>query len=157
MSNDLNQAIAPFSLPAYPSGTVSNDLLLGQWWVLYFYPKDNTPGCTQESIAFQENIERFKELNTQIIGISRDSLKSHTNFANKFGLTFTLISDVDEQLCQQFNVLKEKMNYGRKYIGIERSSFLIDPQGILSAEWRKVSVKGHVEILLETLQRLQNA
>jgi peroxiredoxin Q/BCP len=157
MPNQLIQAITPFSLPAYPTGTFSNDLLQGQWCILYFYPKDNTPGCTQQSLAFQENIERFKTLNTQIIGISRDSLKSHINFANKFELTFTLISDVDEQLCQQFNVLKEKMNYGRTYIGIERSTFLIDPQGILRAEWRKVSVNGHIEIILETLQRLQNA
>jgi peroxiredoxin Q/BCP len=157
MSNELNQPIAAFRLAAYPTGELSNADLLGKWCALYFYPKDNTPGCTQESVEFQANIEAFQTLNTTIVGVSRDSIKSHNNFATKFELTFPLISDAEEILCQQFDVLKEKMNYGKKYIGIERSTFLIDPQGVLRAQWRKVSVKGHVEDVLTTLSELNQA
>jgi len=154
MSNELNQPIANFSLAAHPTGTLTNSDLIGKWCVLYFYPKDNTPGCTQESVEFQANIEAFQTLNATIVGVSRDSIKSHNNFATKFELTFPLISDAEEIVCQQFDVLQEKMNYGKKYIGIERSTFLIDPHGILRAEWRKVSVKGHVEAVLTTLTEL---
>lgn len=157
MSNELNQPITAFNLAAHPTGELSNTDLLGRWCVLYFYPKDNTPGCTQESVEFQANLAAFQALNAYIVGVSRDSIKSHSNFSTKFELAFPLISDVDERLCQQFDVLKEKMNYGRKYIGIERSTFLIDPQGILRAEWRKVSVKGHVETVLTTLSELKQA
>lgn len=150
---ELNQPIHPFNLPAYPTGELSNTHLQGKWCVLYFYPKDNTPGCTQESIEFQAHLKDFNDLNTTIVGVSRDSIKAHSNFAAKFELTFALISDSDELLCNQFDVLKEKMNYGRKYIGIERSTFLIDPQGILRAAWRKVNINGHVELVLETLKQ----
>jgi len=157
MQNQLNQPINTFNLATYPMGELNNSDLIGKWTLLYFYPKDNTPGCTQESVEFQANLNVFKALNAQIIGVSRDSIKSHSNFATKFELTFPLISDSEEILCQQFDVLKEKMNYGRKYIGIERSSFLIDPQGVLRAEWRKVSVKGHVEAVLAKLTELNQA
>lgn len=154
MSIELNQPIAPFTLAAYPDTELSNTQLQGKWLVLYFYPKDNTPGCTQESIEFQAQLPAFEALNAQVVGVSRDSVKSHANFASKFELTFPLISDSEEILCKQFDVLKEKMNYGRAYIGIERSTFLIDPQGILRAQWRKVNIKGHVEDVLNQLQTM---
>jgi peroxiredoxin Q/BCP len=154
MPNQLNQPIEVFNLATHSAGEISNTDLIGKWTVLYFYPKDDTSGCTLESVAFQENLSAFNALNAQIIGVSRDSIASHCKFATKFELTFPLISDSEEVLCQQFDVLKEKMNYGRTYIGIERSSFLIDPQGVLRAEWRKVSVKGHVEAVLATLTEL---
>lgn len=157
MSNELNQPITAFKLAAHPIGELSNADLFGKWCVIYFYPKDNTPGCTQESVEFQTVLSAFEALNAQIVGVSRDSIKSHNNFATKFELTFPLISDAEEILCQQFDVLKEKMNYGKKYIGIERSTFLIDPQGVLRAQWRKVSVKGHVEEVLTALSELNQA
>lgn len=156
MTNELNHSINAFNLGAHPSGALSNTQLEGKWCVLYFYPKDNTPGCTQESVEFQAQINAFEALNAQIVGVSRDSIKSHINFATKFELSFPLISDADEVLCKQFDVLKEKMNYGKKYIGIERSTFIIDPQGVLRAQWRKVTVKGHVEAVLTALTEHAN-
>lgn len=150
----LHNKIPDFQAQAYPQMTINNDYLLGKWTILYFYPKDNTPGCTQESLAFQASLGDITALNAQVIGVSRDSLNSHEKFATKYELSFPLISDEDEQLCTLFAVLKEKMNYGRKYIGIERSTFLIDPQGILQHEWRKVSVKEHVQTVVNQLQSM---
>ncbi|MCC5014591.1 MULTISPECIES: peroxiredoxin [unclassified Legionella] len=127
----------------------------GKWIVLYFYPKDATPGCTTEGQDFRDAYAEFQKLNTEILGISRDSLKSHENFKCKQQFPFELISDPDEILCQQFDVIKMKSMYGKQVRGIERSTFLIDPQGILRHEWRKVSVKGHVAEVLQTLAKLQ--
>ena len=127
----------------------------GKWVVLYFYPKDSTPGCTIEGQDFRDAYADFQKLNTEILGISRDSLKSHENFKCKQQFPFELISDPDETLCQQFDVIKMKSMYGKQVRGIERSTFLIDPQGILRHEWRKVSVKGHVAEVLQTLKKLQ--
>lgn len=124
----------------------------GQHVVLYFYPKDATPGCTTEGQDFRDAYPRFQELNTQIFGISRDSLKSHENFKTKQNFPFELISDHDEQLCQLFDVIKMKSMYGKQVRGIERSTFIIDPQGKLIKEWRKVNVKGHVEDVLRALK-----
>ncbi|HHF7373935.1 peroxiredoxin [Legionella bozemanae] len=124
----------------------------GQYVVLYFYPKDATPGCTTEGQDFREAYPQFQELNTQIFGVSRDSLKSHENFKAKQSFPFELISDQDEQLCQVFDVIKMKSMYGKQVRGIERSTFIIDPQGKLSKEWRKVSVKGHVDEVLSALK-----
>ena len=122
--------------------------------MLYFYPKDNTPGCTNESKDFRDLHRRFRRRNTRVFGISRDSLKSHENFKAKQELPFELISDPDEELCRLFDVIKEKNMYGRKVMGIERSTFLIDEKGVLRQEWRKVKVKGHAEEVLAAVAEL---
>ncbi|MCH8163090.1 MAG: peroxiredoxin [Proteobacteria bacterium] len=121
--------------------------------VLYFYPKDSTPGCTLEGQDFRDNKRKFSARNTVILGVSRDSVKSHENFKSKQSFSFDLLSDPDEKLCKQFDVIKEKNMYGKKVIGIERSTFLIDEDGILVKEWRKVKVKGHVGEVLDELKR----
>ena len=127
---------------------------IGSFLVIYFYPKDNTPGCTQEGLDFSDNYKKFKNINTKVFGVSRDSIKSHINFINKFKYKFDLISDENEHLCNLFNVIKEKNMYGKKYMGIERSTFIIDPKGILIKEWRKVKVKDHAKEVLEFIKKL---
>lgn len=154
MSLNLNDPLPTFSVSAYPDQTLTDQSFKGHWTVLYFYPKDDTPGCTQESLAFEEKLSEFAALGAQIVGVSRDNLASHAKFSQKFNLTFALVCDTDEQLCQLFAVLKEKTNYGKKYIGIERSTFLIDPDGIIRYEWRKVSVPEHVNAVLAQLNLL---
>ena len=119
--------------------------------VLYFYPRDNTPGCTSEGEDFRDNFKSFAKKNTLIFGISKDTLKSHENFKDKFNFPFELISDPEEKICKLFDVIKEKSMYGKKYMGIERSTFLIDSNGKLAKEWRKVKLKGHVEEVLNSL------
>ena len=144
-----------FSLPNQHDVIVSSDKLKGHWVVLYFYPKDNTPGCTQESCDFRDTYNKLKELGCAVLGISKDSPKSHTNFISKYALPFDLLSDGDGQICESFGVWIEKSMYGRKYFGIERSTFLITPDGAIAHIWRKVSVKDHVtnviRVLTETL------
>lgn len=120
--------------------------------VLYFYPKDSTSGCTKEGQAFTEHYQKFQDANTVIIGVSRDSLSSHEKFICKYAFPFPLISDEDETVCKLFDVIKAKKMYGREYMGIERSTFLIDSKSILRKEWRKVKVNGHVEAVLEAIQ-----
>ena len=120
--------------------------------ILFFYPKDNTPGCTQEGIDFSENIKKFKNKNSQVFGISRDNLKSHNNFKEKFKFKFDLISDPDEKICNMFDVIKEKNMYGKKYMGVERSTFIINEKGILIKEWRKVKVQGHALEVLDFIK-----
>ncbi len=127
---------------------------IGKNVVLYFYPKDSTPGCTQEAQDFRDNYAQFVALNTAIFGVSRDSLKSHNNFKCKQQLPFDLISDSDETLCQLFDVLKMKNMYGKKAIGIERSTFLINKEGVLIHEWRKVTVAGHCLNVLEKIDAI---
>ena len=124
------------------------------WLILYFYPKDSTPGCTLEGQEFRDKYPEFKNLNAEILGISRDSLKSHENFKAKQSFPFELISDNNEALCELFDVIKMKSMYGKQVRGIERSTFLIDPAGKIRHGWRKVSVKGHVEDVLNTLKSL---
>ena len=139
------------------TGIITNDFMFnlsdykGQNIVIYFYPKDSTPGCTKEGEDFRDFFESFKKNNAVIMGVSRDSVSSHEKFSNKYNFPFKLISDEDEKVCKLFDVIKEKNMYGRKYMGIERSTFLIDQKGILVNEWRKVRVKGHVEEVLEAL------
>ena len=128
----------------------------GSFLVLYFYPKDNTPGCTQEGIDFSDNYKKFVSLNTKIFGISRDNLKTHNNFKNKFKYKFDLLSDENEYLCNYFDVIKEKNMYGKKYMGIERSTFIINPKGKLIKEWRKVKVKNHVKEVLDYIKELKS-
>lgn len=128
--------------------------LKGSNLVLYFYPKDNTPGCTTQGQNFRDAHADFKKLNTEILGVSRESIKSHQNFINKQSFNFDLISDPDEELCKAFDVIKEKNMYGRKYMGIERSTFIFDAKGILRHEIRKVKVKQHVDEVLELVKAL---
>ncbi len=126
----------------------------GKNLVFYFYPKDNTPGCTKEGEDFRDNYSVIKKLNTEVIGVSKDSVASHQKFIKKFNFPFNLISDENEKVCNLFNVIKEKNMYGRKYMGIERSTFLIDTNGKLVKEWRKVRVKGHVDDVIESIKEI---
>ena len=126
----------------------------GKNLVFYFYPKDNTPGCTKEGEDFRDNYSVIKKLNTEVIGVSKDSVTSHQKFVQKFNFPFNLISDENEKVCNLFNVIKEKNMYGRKYMGIERSTFLIDTNGKLIKEWRKVRVKGHVDDVIESIKEI---
>jgi peroxiredoxin Q/BCP len=124
----------------------------GRWLVLYFYPKDSTPGCTTEGIDFNGLLPKFRKLGAEVVGVSRDSLKSHQNFCTKQGFRFELASDNDEALCNAFGVIKEKNMYGRKVLGIERSTFLIDPDGVIRQSWRPVKVAGHAQAVLDALK-----
>ena len=124
----------------------------GKFLVLYFYPKDSTPGCTQEGIDFSNNYRKFKNSSAELFGISRDSIRSHENFKKKYKYKFDLISDENEEICKMFDVIKEKNMYGKKYMGIERSTFVIDKKGKLIKEWRKVKVKGHVDEVLNFIK-----
>jgi peroxiredoxin Q/BCP len=128
----------------------------GRWLVLYFYPKDSTPGCTTEGLDFNALLTKFRRAEAEIVGVSRDSTKSHQNFCAKQGFKFDLISDTDEAVCQAFDVIKPKKLYGREYVGIERSTFLIDPTGRVAHAWRGVKVPGHAEAVLETLKQARN-
>lgn len=152
MSLNCNQTLPEFSVTAYPEQTITRTNLTGKWTILYFYPKDDTPGCTQEGIEFEDRLTEFQALGAQVIGVSRDNFESHQKFSQKFNLTFPLICDTESELCNLFDVLKEKTNYGKTYIGIERSTFLIDPNATIRHEWRKVSVKDHVEAVLNELK-----
>ena len=129
--------------------------LKGQNVVLYFYPRDNTPGCTTEGQDFRDNHLKFKRRNTVVLGVSRDSLASHEKFKQKQNFPFDLVSDPDEKLCKKFDVIKEKNMYGKKVMGIERSTFIIDEQGVLRAEFRKIKVPGHVDAVLEEIKKLK--
>ena len=144
MTTDTAGEYQPFKLSDYRGKKV----------ILYFYPKDSTPGCTNESIAFRENYPSFTQANTVIFGISRDSLKSHDRFKANLELPFELISDPEEALCRQFDVIKQKMMYGKQVVGIERSTFVIDAKGTLIHEWRKVKVDGHVDEVLAFVRAL---
>ena len=144
-------AVPDFSAPMTSGKTFKLSENRGNHVVLYFYPKDSTPGCTNESIQFNELLTSFTKKNCMVFGISRDSLKSHDNFRSKYGFKFDLISDSDEAVCQMFDVIKMKNMYGKQVRGIERSTFLIDSAGILKKEWRKVSVSGHAQEVLESI------
>jgi peroxiredoxin Q/BCP len=126
----------------------------GKVRVLYFYPKDNTPGCTQEGIDFRDLEPRFEKAGAIIVGVSRDSLNSHQKFCEKMQFPFTLLSDEDGAVCALFDVIREKSLYGRKFMGIERSTFVIDGQGVLRHEWRKVKVAGHAQAVLDVVEQL---
>ena len=128
--------------------------LSGKNLILYFYPKDNTPGCTTQGQNFRDHHQAFSDANTEILGVSRESIRSHNNFINKQEFTFDLISDPDEVLCKAMDVIKEKSMYGKTYMGIERSTFIFDTTGKLIHEVRKVKVKGHVDEMLEFVQAL---
>lgn len=150
----LNQPIDNFTAAATSERTIELKELAGQQVVLYFYPKDNTPGCTTESQDFHDLHEQFTAANTIILGVSRDTLRVHENFKAKHGFPFELISDGEENLCKQFDVIKLKKLYGKEHLGIERSTFLIDSSGVLRHEWRKVKVAGHAAQVLAAAQAL---
>lgn len=145
----LNRVVADFKCAATSNQTIRLRELRGTKVVLYFYPKDATPGCTAEGQDFRDLHAKFRRQNTLVFGVSRDSLSSHEKFKAKQKFPFELISDPDEKLCGQFDVIKEKSLYGRKYLGIERSTFLIDERGKLREAWRKVKVNGHAATVLE--------
>ncbi len=157
MAVELDQAVADFQAQATSGQTVSLSDLKGRQVVLYFYPKDSTPGCTTEGQGFRDQYEAFKAANTEIFGVSRDGLKSHENFKCKQAFPFELISDKDEALCQLFDVIKLKKLYGKEYMGVDRSTFLIDKDGVLRQQWRGVKVPGHVDAVLEQAQALNKA
>jgi len=127
----------------------------GHWLVLYFYPKDSTPGCTTEGLDFNALLPKFKKLGATVLGVSRDSVKSHDNFCAKQGFKFPLVSDADEALCKAFDVIHEKNMYGRKVLGVVRSTFLISPDGRIAQEWRGVKVPGHADAVLDALKAHQ--
>ncbi len=147
-------------VPAFSAAITGSDAkwkladAAGEKLVLYFYPKDMTAGCTRESQDFRDRHAAFRKAKVRIIGVSRDSLKSHDKFREKEGLPFELLSDEDEKVCRLFDVIREKTLYGRKYMGVDRSTFLIDAEGILRREWRGVKVPGHVEEVLEAAKSL---
>ncbi|MEH6539637.1 peroxiredoxin [Halopseudomonas sp.] len=154
MHVELNKPVPDFSAQATGEQTVTPASLAGKTVVIYFYPKDNTPGCTTEGQDFRDAHAEFAGLNAVIYGVSKDSLRTHANFKAKHEFPFELISDPDEALCRLFDVIKLKKLYGKEYEGIERSTFLIDAKGVLRQEWRKVKVPGHVAEVLAAVRTL---
>ncbi|QTB56647.1 peroxiredoxin [Burkholderia pseudomallei] len=153
MSVEVDRQVPDFTAPA-TGGGFSLSGIKGKKLVLYFYPKDNTPGCTTEGLQFRDLYPKFKKAGAEIVGVSRDSLRSHENFKAKLELPFPLISDPDETLCALFGVMKLKKMYGKEVRGIERSTFLIDGAGMLRHAWRGVKVPGHVDDVLSAVQAL---
>ena len=150
----IGKKITVFSVSTTSAVKLTPRDLAGRPYVLYFYPKDDTPGCTLESKDFRDHHSKFQRLGVRILGVSRDKLASHAKFQGKYELPFDLVSDPDETLCRQFDVIKEKNMYGKKVLGIERSTFLVDANGVLRKEWRKVKVDGHVAEVLEAAAEL---
>ena len=155
-SPQIGDKVANFSRPATGGQEISLTDLDGKNVVLYFYPRDSTPGCTTEGQNFRDLHPQFSQLDTVILGVSRDSIKRHENFKEKQSFPFELLSDEDETLCHQFDVIKLKKLYGKESLGIERSTFLIDKNGILLHEWRKVKVKEHADAVLQKLKKSMN-
>lgn len=150
----IGNTIPDFELPATSGQTIKLSQLQGQTVVLYFYPKDDTPGCTREGQDFRDLHGEFERLNTVIFGVSRDTVKSHEDFKAQQGFPFELLSDKDEAACQLFDVIKPKKMYGKEVKGIERSTFLIDKEGVLRREWRQVQVKDHAAEVLAAVKTL---
>ncbi len=150
----VGKKIPAFTLPATGGDELGLAAFRGKNLVIYFYPKDNTPGCTTEGQEFSDLHPQFEALNTAVVGVSRDSLRAHENFKAKHGFPFALLSDPEESLCRLFGVIKEKNMYGKKVLGIERSTFLIDADGVLRAEWRKVKAAGHAAEVLAAVRGL---
>ena len=150
----LGKPVPDFSLPSTGNTTFTLSSALGSKLVLYFYPKDNTPGCTQQGSDFRDAYKDFKKARCEIYGVSRDSMKSHESFKAKMKFPFELLSDADEALCEQFGVMKLKNMYGKKVRGIERSTFVVDEKGVLAREWRGVKVPGHIQEVLNFVKAL---
>ena len=151
------QPAPDFTCATDGSGELTLSELRGNYVVLYFYPKDDTPGCTKEACGFNENLQEFKGLNAEIIGVSKDNVSKHDKFKEKYALNFTLISDEDGTVCEKYGTWIEKSMYGRKYMGIERATFLINPDGTIAKIWRKVKVKGHVDEVKSEIETLKKA
>ena len=151
----VGKRVPAFSLPATGNQTIKSSNLKGSTVVLYFYPKDSTPGCTREGQDFRDQHAKFRRNGAVVLGVSRDSIKSHENFKAKQGFQFELLSDADETLCKIFDVIKMKNMYGKQVRGIERSTFLIDAKGVLRQEWRKVKVDGHVDEVLAAIKAIK--
>ena len=151
----LNKALPEFEAKATSDITVTNTSHQGKLLVLFFYPKDHTPGCTTEAMEFRDKYKDFVKAGTEVFGVSRDNMKSHDDFKAKLELPFELVSDNDEKLCHGFGVVKNKIMYGKKVKGIERSTFLVDANGILRQEWRGLKVPGHVEEVLKAVKALK--
>lgn len=150
----VGHSVPDFAASATGDKSIKLSDYKGKNLILYFYPKDNTPGCIKEGQGFRDHYSQFAALDTEILGVSRDSLKSHENFKAKQEFPFDLLSDSDEELCQLFDVIKMKNMFGKKAMGIERSTFLIDRQGVLVQEWRKVKLKEHIEEVLQAVREL---
>lgn len=146
--------IADFSLPATSGTTFTLSAARGKHLVIFFYPKDNTPGCTTEAQQFRDLYEQFQQANCEVVGISRDSLKSHENFKATFALPFELLSDAEETVCELFGVMKQKNMYGKQVCGIERSTFVFDSNGVMRQEWRKLKADGHAQEVLDFITTL---
>lgn len=153
MRIEEGQKAPDFTLPTDGDGKIKLSDLKGRKVVLYFYPKDNTPGCTKQACRFTEEFPQFEKLNAAIIGISKDSVQSHDKFKAKYNINFTLASDENSDVCEKYGVWVEKNMYGRKYMGIERSTFLINENGKIEKIWRKVKVAGHIDDVLETVKQ----
>ncbi len=154
MSIQIGDSLPDMTVTTTLNGEVNMQSYKGKALVLYFYPKDNTPGCTTQGQGFRDHNKEFEALNAQVVGVSRESVRSHQNFINKHEFNFDLISDPDEALCKAFDVIKEKSMYGKTYLGIERSTFIFSAQGKLVDEIRKVKVKGHIEDVLTRVKAL---
>jgi peroxiredoxin Q/BCP len=148
------KAVKDFSLPSTGGGTFRLSDQRGKTLVVYFYPKDNTPGCTAEGADFRDRYDAFRKAGAEVVGVSRDSLKSHESFKAKMKFPFELLSDADEKLCAQFGVIRMKNMYGKKVRGIERSTFVLDKDGVIAREWRGVKVPGHAEEVLNFVKAL---
>ncbi|WP_425914508.1 peroxiredoxin [Pseudomonas sp. GWSMS-1] len=157
MAVAIDTPVADFQAQATSGQTIELSALKGQQVVIYFYPKDSTPGCTTEGQGFRDHYPAFQAANTVVLGVSRDGMKSHENFKSKQQFPFELISDKDEAICQLFDVIKLKKLYGKEYLGVDRSTFLIDKDGVLRQEWRGVKVPGHVDAVLAAAQALNKA
>lgn len=151
MTLQIGDAAPDFTLPSDQEKSISLKSLRGKQVVLYFYPKDSTPGCTREACDFRDNIQKFTKKNVEVLGISKDSAKSHTKFKEKYELPFTLLVDANADVCEAYGVVDKKSMFGKTFLGITRSTFLIDEKGKIKAIWRKVKVTGHVEQVLNEL------
>ena len=150
----INKPAPAFEALSDNNETVSSDQLIGKWLILYFYPKDNTSGCTAEACSFRDNMERIAALNCNVVGVSPDSTLSHEKFKKNHNLNYILLSDSEKKICYDYGVWVEKSMYGKKYMGVERSTFLINPEGIIVHEWRKVKVSGHVDEIIHEFNKL---
>jgi len=156
-SPELDKKAPTFNLPSTGDKNVDSSYLIGQHLVIFFYPRDATPGCTTEAQDFRDALKKFSQLNTVIFGVSQDSITSHEKFRNKHDMGFDLLSDESGDLCEKYDVIKLKKMYGKEFMGIERSTFLIDAEGILRSEWRKVKVPGHVDEVLDAVKTIHSA
>ena len=153
---DAGSPAPKFTAPTNDGGSLSLEDLRGKTVVLYFYPRDDTPGCTREAQEFTEDLDEFAAAGAEIVGVSKDTAAKHDKFRAKYGLPFTLVSDAESDICERYGVWVEKKNYGKTYMGIERATFLIDPDGNVNKVWRKVKVAGHVDKVLEAVRALND-